>query len=115
MHRLAYTALAAAATTGFVLLALDAGMPWWAASLLWLAPDVALLPAGRTGLSGGRLHPRAVPLYNALHTLWGPAVAAAAAAIGLVSPVIALAWLSHITFDRAVGFGLRTRDGFQRG
>jgi Domain of unknown function (DUF4260) len=26
-----------------------------------------------------------------------------------------LAWLAHIAIDRAAGFGLRTRQGFQRG
>ena len=25
-----------------------------------------------------------------------------------------LAWSAHIAFDRSLGFGLRTRDGFQR-
>jgi Domain of unknown function (DUF4260) len=110
VHRLASTSLAAAATAAFVLLAIDAGTPWWAASLLWLAPDLTLLG----GLDRGRLSPRAVPAYNAVHSLWAPAIAAAAAALGLLPWVIAAAWLSHITVDRALGFGLRTRDGFQR-
>ena len=26
----------------------------------------------------------------------------------------ALAWAFHVSLDRAVGYGLRTRDGFQR-
>jgi Domain of unknown function (DUF4260) len=26
-----------------------------------------------------------------------------------------LAWLAHVALDRALGYGLRGRDGFQRG
>lgn len=29
-------------------------------------------------------------------------------------PLLALAWASHISIDRPLGYGLRTRDGFQR-
>jgi hypothetical protein len=81
---------------------------------LWIVPDVALL-AGMDARAG-RLAPRAVPLYNALHALWGPLVLIAAGA--LLLPVLAgtaLVWLSHVLMDRSLGYGLRTRDGWQRG
>ena len=42
---------------------------------------------------------------------------AVAAAAGLLPPVLlvgALVWGFHVCFDRAVGYGLRTRDGLQR-
>ena len=60
----------------FVVAAAEAGTPWWAVPLIWLAPDVALLG----GLTDGRLDPRAVPVYNAVHSLAGPAILGAAAA-----------------------------------
>lgn len=82
-----------------------------------LGPDVALLFGAGRGLERGQLHPRAVPLYNALHRFWGPlALAVLAVAAGLPAAwlVGALAWAAHVAVDRAVGYGLRTRDGFQR-
>ena len=62
------------------------------------------------GLTKGQLHPRAVPLYNALHRFIGPVILAFVPGF-LVG---ALAWGLHIAVDRAVGYGLRDRDGFQR-
>ena len=88
------------------------GSPWLLA--LWIVPDVALL-AGMDG-GAGRLAPRAVPAYNALHALPGPLALIAAGA--LLSPALAgagLVWLSHVLMDRSLGYGLRTRDGWQRG
>ena len=62
-----------------------------------------------------QLHPRAVRLYNALHSYGGPALLAVAAIVVPFSYVIgALAWAFHISWDRALGYGMRTRDGFQR-
>jgi hypothetical protein len=56
-----------------------------------------------------------VPLYNPLHRYWGPA------ALTLASIVLpegwlaaALAWALHVSLDRAIGYGLRTPEGFQR-
>lgn len=37
-----------------------------------LAPDLAVLYGIAPGLARGQLHPRAVPIYNALHQFWGP-------------------------------------------
>jgi hypothetical protein len=89
--------------------------PW--AFALWLAPDVALLLGWSRELNAqGRLAPRAVPLYNALHALFGPvALLAASVALGPAALGAGLLWLSHVTVDRAAGYGLRTRDGHQRG
>ena len=91
-----------------------------------VAPDLPLLlgmgPAGPP--ERGRLHPRAVPYYNATHGLVGPLVTLTVAVAGLVVagsgwPVTVLAaglaWLAHVTIDRSLGYGLRTRDGWQRG
>jgi Domain of unknown function (DUF4260) len=106
------TALLAAAL--YVLLAHDTG--WWQFFAFGAAPDVALLAGAGTGLAKGQLHPRAVPLYNALHRFAGPLVFAAVAAafLPLGYLVGAIAWGLHIAVDRVVGYGLRTPDGFQR-
>lgn len=103
--------LAAAALVGAVLLAAGAWQTWVALVL----PDIALVAGVGRGLERGQLHPRAVPLYNALHHLVGPALLALAS-IWLGAPWLAaaLAWLGHIAIDRAVGYGLRDEDGFQR-
>jgi Domain of unknown function (DUF4260) len=87
--------------------------PWLLA--LWLVPDLVLVGAFAKG-GEGRLTPKAVPRYNAVHALTGPvAVAAAGFALG-GSLVVALGlmWLSHVTLDRAMGFVLRAPDGSHR-
>ena len=81
-------------------------------------PDLALLLGIGRDLAPGQLHPRAVPLYNALHHPAGPLALAAVVALGLLAtPWLATAgaWAVHIAIDRAVGYGLRTPEGFQRG
>lgn len=82
-----------------------------------LGPVLALLLGAGRGLAPGQLHPRAVPVYNAVHRLAGPvALLVAAPVLGLsVGWFIAgLAWGTHVALDRALGYGLRRRDGFQR-
>jgi hypothetical protein len=108
---------------GFVLLAgLAAGGgavvllgPW--ALALWLLPDLAMLPGITSGAArDGRLAPRAVPIYNAVHTYVGPLVLVAAGV--LTGPVVlglGLIWLSHVSVDRGAGYGLRNADGSRRG
>lgn len=80
-----------------------------------LAPDIALLIGIAPVLARGQLHPRAVPIYNVLHTFVGPLLAVAAL-LGLGLPWLAgaLAWGAHIAVDRCLGFGFRTRAGFIR-
>jgi Domain of unknown function (DUF4260) len=93
------------------------GTGYWQLAAFGLGPDLALLAGAGSGLQKGQLHPRAVPVYNLVHRYWGPVVLAAVASFGLVPLgflVGALAWGFHISLDRAVGYGLRTRDGFQR-
>ncbi len=101
-------AIGAVATT-------SASWSWVAATAM--APDVALLLGFGRGLVPGQLHPRAVPLYNALHHPAGPLALGALASAGVVGAgpaAAALAWGFHIAMDRAAGYGLRTRDGLQR-
>ncbi len=90
----------------------------WQLAAFALGPDIALLLGVGRGLDRGQLHPRAVPLYNALHRFAGPVLLAAAVVAGFLSGAWmtgALAWAAHIALDRALGYGLRTPDGHQRG
>ena len=88
----------------------------WYAVIFAVMPDLALLAGYDPNLAKGQLHPRAVPLYNALHSFVGPALLAITALLVLGDAwlVAALAWALHIALDRCIGYGLRTRDGFQR-
>lgn len=95
----------------------DRGVSVWYAVVFAIAPDLALLAGYAPHLAKGQFHPRAVPLYNALHSYAGPALLGIAALLGLGNAwlVAALAWALHIAVDRCLGYGLRTPEGFQRG
>ncbi|UUY04204.1 DUF4260 domain-containing protein [Svornostia abyssi] len=111
LPRLVHAVVAIAALGGAVVLIGPVALA------LWIVPDVALLPGLSKEFGDGRLAPRAVPFYNAAHALPGPVVLGVVAAV-TVSPLLAglaLVWLSHITGDRALGYGLRTPEGWQRG
>jgi uncharacterized protein DUF4260 len=66
----------------------------------------------------GRLQPRAVPFYNAMHRAWVPLLILVAYSLGpIVWPPLftaGLGWLTHIALDRAAGYGLRTPEGFRK-
>ncbi|MGW8702535.1 DUF4260 family protein [Streptomyces eurythermus] len=97
----------------------------WPATLLALAflvlPDLTFLVAldEAPPMAKGQLPPRAVPYYNALHRALVPfTLAVAYAALPLDWPPAFAAlcgWLAHISYDRALGYGLRTKEGYQRG
>jgi len=92
------------------------GTGYWQIPAFAIAPDIALVFGAGPGLAKGQLHPRAVGLYYALHRLWGPLVLATLAIASLVPGgylIGALTWAFHIALDRAIGYGLRSRDGFQ--
>jgi Domain of unknown function (DUF4260) len=115
--RVAYAALTATllAMTVLELATHDTG--YWQLVVFALGPDAALLFGAGAGLAKGQLHPRAVRPYNAAHRSWGPVALAVVAGSGLLSVgylVGTLAWALHVSLDRALGYGLRTRDGFQR-
>ena len=114
-RRAAYGLLAAALLAAAIAAVITHGSGWWIFTAFIVAPDLAVLLGISPGLEKGRLHPRAIPLYNALHSLTGPTLLALAAiALGPGALIGALAWALHITFDRSIGYGMRTRDGFQR-
>ena len=115
--RIAYGALAVLLLAAIVLEARKHNAGYWQLAAFALGPDVALLYGFGAGLEKGRLHPRAVGLYNLLHRFWLPVALALVASFQVVSVawlIGALAWGLHVSIDRAVGYGLRTRDGFQR-
>ncbi len=86
--------------------------------LFVLLPDLAFLAGLGQPHAPRQLPPRAVPLYNIAHHPLVPVVVVAAAAAVPLPPfwlVGGLVWLVHIAFDRALGYGHRTSDGWQQG
>jgi hypothetical protein len=113
---LAYLILGLLATALAITVVVTEHSSWWQLMVFAIAPDLALLFGAGPGLERGQLHPRAVPLYNAVHRLWVPAILVAFMVV-LQSPgwlVGGLGWIAHIAFDRSLGFGLRSPEGFQR-
>jgi hypothetical protein len=80
---------------------------WGLFALLILAPDLSF--------AGYLLGPRIGALaYNTAHSTVGP-LALAAVGIALnhrLALALALIWLAHIGFDRALGYGLKHVQGF---
>jgi hypothetical protein len=79
---------------------------WMTFAIFFLAPDVALLAYAVNARLGAAA-------YNVTHSYVGPAFTALA---GLTFAPAALAfaviWAAHIGFDRALGYGLKSREGF---
>ena len=81
-------------------------------------PDLAMLVGIGQPHLPRQLPARAVPYYNALHHPVVPLAFLGVVVVAGLGPawfVGGLAWLSHIAIDRAVGYGFRTPDGWQRG
>jgi len=80
---------------------------WWLFAILFLAPDLSFLGY----LAGTRLGAIA---YNLLHTIAGPIALALAGLFVSYEPAMAIAliWLAHCGFDRALGYGLKYEAGF---
>lgn len=80
---------------------------WWIYALLFFVPDVSF-----AGYLGG---PRTGALvYNIAHSYLAP-VAMMTGGFATASPLIlsiAMIWLAHIGFDRALGYGLKYGAGF---
>jgi hypothetical protein len=80
---------------------------WWVFALLFLAPDLSFL-AYLAGPKAGAV------VYNAAHSYMAP-MALMVAGFGMAAPhvlSIAMIWLAHIGFDRALGYGLKYAAGF---
>jgi hypothetical protein len=83
------------------------GESWWLFAILFLVPDLSFLGY----LAGPRVGAVA---YNLLHTTAGPILLALAALLVPYQPAMAIAliWLAHCGFDRALGYGLKYEAGF---
>jgi hypothetical protein len=80
---------------------------WWIFAALFLAPDLSF--AGYLG--GPRL---GAMIYNAAHSYVTP-MALMTTGFAIAEPLvlsIAMIWLAHIGFDRALGYGLKYANGF---
>lgn len=97
---------------------------WLAATLalvFFVLPDLTFLIAldDAPRMAKGQLAPRAVPYYNLLHRALIPLALMTLYTVTPVAWAPAFAalcgWLAHISYDRAFGYGLRTKEGFQRG
>lgn len=84
-----------------------AGGDWRLFAILFLAPDLSF--AGY--LAGPRIGAAA---YNAMHSTIAPLVLGAAGlAVNMpLAVMIALIWLAHVGFDRALGYGMKHGRGF---
>ena len=82
------------------------GGSWARFALLFLAPDLSFLGY----LAGPRV---GAFLYNATHSLLGPAALAGASAIVPALLPFAVIWAAHVAFDRALGYGLKHELGFR--
>ncbi len=82
-------------------------MPWWAALLIFFAPDLSFV-----GYAWG---PRiGAFVYNTVHIY---AFGAALLAVGLVVAIpmlvtIGALCMAHAGFDRLLGYGLKSHEGF---
>jgi Domain of unknown function (DUF4260) len=84
------------------------GGPWWLYAVLFLGPDLSFL-----GYFGGQKIGAIV--YNAAHSYIAP-MAMMTVGFGFAPPLmlsIAMIWLAHIGFDRALGYGLKYSAGFR--
>ncbi len=115
-RRLGWGAVSATLLVATALQVQEHGGGWLALGFA-LMPDIGLVAGMDRGLQKGQLAPRAVPVYNALHRLIGPVALAVLTLTGVLPSLwlaAALGWALHIAIDRAVGYGLRGSDGFQR-
>ncbi len=80
---------------------------WWVYVLLFFVPDISFAAY----LSGPRV---GALVYNAAHSYLGP-MAMMTGGFATASPLvlsIAMIWLAHIGFDRALGYCLKYASGF---
>lgn len=88
--------------------------PWWTVLLGVIGPDLSFLAAiGGPSNVKGNMTPRLVKPYNRVHHPLGPTALLAVGAL-LGSPTVvgvALAWGSHLLWDRGIGYGMRRADG----
>jgi hypothetical protein len=85
----------------------DSGMAWWLALILFFTPDLSF-----TGYAAGNRIGAIV--YNLVH-LYAFGLGLFAIGAVLAMPTLAALgalWLAHAGFDRMLGYGLKSADGF---
>ncbi|MEO3829650.1 DUF4260 family protein [Actinomadura sp. B10D3] len=121
MRRVAWSAGALFWTAFAVLEGVNHG--WLAGAFavaFFIAPDLTFLVGLRDARTTerGQLPARAVPYYNAAHRALVPFALMLVYTFAPVAwpPIFAglCGWMAHIALDRAFGYGLRGKDGFQR-
>jgi hypothetical protein len=83
------------------------GVAWWLAAILFFAPDISFA----VYLAGPRLGALA---YNLVH-VYAFGTVLLAIGVGLDAPVVAALgalWVAHSGFDRMLGYGLKSPEGF---
>ena len=83
--------------------------------LFGIVPHATVLAGRFLPHERGQLAPPVVPIFNAMHHPLMPLLVLGLAGLGVLSAfwfVGALAWLSHVVIDWAMGDGLRTADGW---
>jgi hypothetical protein len=92
---------------GMTLLYAVWGGYWWVYVVVFLVPDLSFA-AYLAGPKVGAI------IYNAAHSYMAP-MSLMITGFALTSPLtlsIAMIWLAHIGFDRALGYGLKYEAGF---
>jgi hypothetical protein len=92
---------------GMTLLYAVWGGAWWIYFVLFLAPDISFV-AYFSGPKFGAM------IYNAMHSYMIP-FTLLVLGFGFEAPLvlsIAMIWLAHIGFDRALGYGMKYSAGF---
>jgi len=92
---------------GMIVLYAVWGGSWWVFFILFLVPDLSFAAYLADPKAGA-------VAYNAAHSYMAP-VALMTLGFGFAAPLtlsIAMIWLAHIGFDRALGYGLKYSAGF---
>ena len=86
---------------------LDSGLAWWAAVLWFFAPDLSFL-GYVLGTKLGEV------IYNLVH-IYAFGLIVLAIGMVLAMPIfsaLGALWLAHCGFDRALGYGMKSRESF---
>jgi hypothetical protein len=83
------------------------GFAWWLAAILFFAPDIGFVGY----IAGPKI---GAFVYNLVH-LYAFGTVLLAVGVGLGAPVLAALgalWVAHAGFDRMLGYGLKSPEGF---
>lgn len=116
--RWAWLIVALAGAASAVVAVMTHHVELWPVVVFAVAPDLSFLAGVGQSAAPGQLPKRAVPVYNLVHQPMLPMALMASAWLDLAPRfwfAAGLSWLTHIAVDRVSGFGLRTKEGRQRG